>query len=354
MSSDPQAYIELQRQIATTKRIFGAELAKHLNLVEVEAPLLSRVGDGTQDNLSGFEKAVQVRVKEIPEANYEVVHSLAKWKRMTLGDHKFPEGQGLYTNMKALRVEDTLDNVHSVFVDQWDWELVMKQEDRNVQFLQAAVRKIYSALREAEKQVSELYGIKPILPERITFLHTQQLLAKFPDMDPKARERAAVKRFGAVFLLGIGGKLTNGDRHDARAPDYDDWSSPVSVDSQKIGFPEDAPTPENPSVNSLVSLEGLNGDILVHNPVLDDVLELSSMGIRVDRETLLRQLEISGDMERVQYTWHKRLLSGDLPQTIGGGIGQSRTVMFLLRKQHIGEVQCSVWTKEIMSKYHVL
>nr|AGT02758.1 aspartate-ammonia ligase [Angomonas desouzai] len=347
----PDAYIELQEQIYFTKKTFGDELSKALNLIPVECPILSRVGDGTQDNLSGFEKAVQVRIKDIPEASYEVVHSLAKWKRRTLADYKFPVGRGIYTNMRALRVEDVLDNVHSVYVDQWDWEKVMKPEERTVEYLQNTVRSIYEAIRATEKQVCEKFpSITPILPEKIAFVHSQQLLEKYPDVDPKERERAVAKQFGAVFLIGIGGKLTNGDRHDCRAPDYDDWSTPVDFSSSDVGFP----TTEAPSVNSLVSLKGLNGDILVYNPVLDDVLELSSMGVRVDSDTLKRQLEITGDNDRVQYEWHQRLLSGDLPQTVGGGIGQSRLTMFLLRKKHIGEVQCSVWTKEIKSHYDVL
>ena len=353
MSSDPQAYMDLQKRILTVKTIFTEELCQAMNLIQVECPMLARVGDGTQDNLSGFEKAVQVRVKDIPEANYEVVHSLAKWKRKTLGDHKFAVGTGIVTNMRALRVEDTLDNVHSVYVDQWDWERVMKPEERTLEFLQEVVRNIYGALRATEQRVSAAFpDITPILPEKITFLHAEQLLKKFPDLDPKSREREAVRRFGAVFLIGIGGKLSHGDRHDARAPDYDDWSSPVSIDSSKVGFP--SVDGETPSVDSIMSLEGLNGDILVFNPALDDVLELSSMGIRVDPETLRRQLEITGDNDRLRYTWHQRLLNGDLPQTIGGGIGQSRTTMFMLRKKHIGEVQASVWPIEASKKYPLL
>lgn len=350
MSSDPEAYITLQQQISFVKQTFTNNLCEGLNLIVTECPILTRVGDGTQDNLSGFEKAVSVRVKEIPEASYEVVHSLAKWKRKTLGDHKFPVGQGIVANMRALRVEDTLDNVHSVYVDQWDWERVMTPEERSLDFLQEIVRKVYGAMRKTEQEVCARYpDITPILPEKITFLHSQQLLTKYPDLDPKAREREAAKAYGAVFLIGIGGKLSHGDRHDARAPDYDDWSSPVSVDSSKIGFPE-----EQPSVNELISLSGLNGDILVYDPAIEDVLELSSMGIRVDRDTLLRQLKITEDEDRLQLPWHKRLVDGTLPQTVGGGIGQSRLTMFLLRKAHIGEVQCSVWTKEIEHKFPVL
>ncbi|KAG5501838.1 hypothetical protein JKF63_04108 [Porcisia hertigi] len=353
MLSDPQAYIDLQTRISTVKAIFAEELSKALNLIRVECPILARIGDGTQDNLSGWEKAVQVQVKEIPKERFEVVHSLAKWKRKILGDHKFSVGQGILTDMRALRVDDTLDNIHSVYVDQWDWERVMPPGDRCLEYLMATVRSIYQVLRETEKRVcTQFPDITPVLPESIKFLHAEQLLSRYPTLDPKAREREAVKEFGAVFLIGIGGKLSHGDYHDVRAPDYDDWSSPVSIDSSKIGFPTtDA---EKPSVNAITSLRGLNGDILVYNAVLDDVLELSSMGIRVDQETLRRQLDITDDNDRLQHSWHQRLLNGDLPQTIGGGIGQSRMTMFMLRKKHIGEVQCGVWPQDIVENYSVL
>ncbi|KEG12513.1 asparagine synthetase A [Trypanosoma grayi] len=344
---DPAAFILLQEQISAAKQVFSDALAKALNLVETQAPILSRIGDGTQDNLSGFEKAVQVRVKEIPESNFEVVHSLAKWKRQTLGDHKFPVGQGIFVHMKALRVEDTLDNVHSVFVDQWDWEMVMPPAQRNLAFLQDTVRRVYTAMRQAEATICSRYKLEAVLPEEITFLHSEQLLSMYPNMDPKDRERSIVKRHGAVFLIGIGGKLSSGDRHDMRAPDYDDWSTPLQAEATGSFM-------AHPTMNALASLEGLNGDILVYNPVLDDVLELSSMGIRVDSETLRRQLALLGNEDRLQYVWHKRLLAGEFPQTIGGGIGESRLVMFLLKKKHIGEVQCSVWPKEVHRDYRVL
>ncbi|KAG5502134.1 hypothetical protein GH5_05081 [Leishmania sp. Ghana 2012 LV757] len=353
MSCDPQAYIDLQARIVRVRAIFTEELTKALNLIQVECPILTRVGDGTQDNLSGFEKAVQVRVKEIPEAEYEVVHSLAKWKRKTLGDHKFPVGLGIVTNMRALRVEETLDNIHSIYVDQWDWERVIAPEDRCLEYLQSTVRSLYEALRQTERRVcAEFPDITPVLPASIKFLHTEQLLQRYPELDPKSREREAVKEFGAVFLIGIGCKLSHGDHHDVRAADYDDWSTPVSIHSPEIGFPILGGA--KASVNAAVSLQGLNGDILVYNPILDDVLELSSMGIRVDKEALCRQLEMTGTNDRLQYTWHQSLLNGDLPQTIGGGIGQSRMVMFMLRKKHVGEVQCSVWPSEAMKQYSLL
>lgn len=358
MSSDPAAFIDLQVRIAAVKKYFTEELSNALNLVPVECPMLARVGDGTQDNLSGFEKAVQVRIKEIPEANYEVVHSLAKWKRKTLGEHQFSVGQGIITNMRALRVEDTLDPIHSIYVDQWDWEVVMEPENRTFSFLKQKVQAIYTALLTVQRRLADEFpDIAPLLPPNITFLHSQQLLERFPTLDPKSREREAVKRFGAVFLMGIGGELTNGDRHDARAPDYDDWSSPVQLHPLEIGFPDGATADvqeQHPSVDQLMSLKGLNGDILVYNPILEDVLELSSMGIRVDPETLQRQVNITGDHDRMRYTWHQNLLNGLMPQTIGGGIGQSRVTMFFLQKRHIGEVQCSVWPIETVKEYNVL
>ncbi|ORC87603.1 asparagine synthetase A [Trypanosoma theileri] len=346
-SGDPADYILLQEQIATVKQVFSTALARELNLIEAQAPILARVGDGTQDNLSGYERAVQVRVKAIPKAEFEVVHSLAKWKRQTLADHKFPVGKGIYVHMRALRVEDTLDNIHSVCVDQWDWELVMRPEQRTLEFLQGIVRRVYAAMREAETIICQKYDLEAVLPKDIHFIHSEHLLTMFPKDDPKDRERAIVRKYGAVFLIGIGGKLSSGNSHDMRAPDYDDWSSPLSVEAPVM-------VSEDPTVNSLVSLQGLNGDILVYNPVLDDVLELSSMGIRVDADTLRRQLALLGNEDRLQYVWHKRLLSGEFPQTVGGGIGQSRLAMFYLKKKHIGEVQCSVWPEETQQEFDVL
>lgn len=345
--SDPALFIQLQEQIATVKRVFGDTLSKALNLVELQAPLLARVGDGTQDNLCGFEKPVQVHIKNIADSEFEVVHSLAKWKRQVLADHKFPVGQGVYVHMKALRVEDDLDNVHSVYVDQWDWELVMSSEQRNISFLTDIVRRIYSAIRETENIICSKYDISPVLPQEITFVHAEELLNMFPDMTAKEREREIVKKHGAVFLIGIGGKLSSGDLHDMRAPDYDDWSSPISLSESETHF-------KHSTMNFLESLKGLNGDILLYNRSLDDVLEVSSMGIRVDADTLRKQLALLGNEDRLQFNWHKRLLAGEFPQTVGGGIGQSRLIMFLLKKKHIGEVQCSVWPAEFYKKYNLL
>ncbi|WP_375056277.1 aspartate--ammonia ligase [Zobellella sp. DQSA1] len=316
-----QAYIERQRQIRFVKEYFSGQLAQQLNLLEVQAPILSRLGDGMQDNLSGSEKAVQVKVKSIPAATFEVVHSLAKWKRHTLARFGFEPGEGIYTHMKALRPdEDRLSPIHSVYVDQWDWELVMTAEDRHADFLAATVKRIYGAIQRTEQAAAAEFGLTPFLPEHIQVLHAEELLARYPDLDAKGRERAITKELGAVFLVGIGGKLSHGEIHDVRAPDYDDWSS-----------------------EGRDGLAGLNGDILVWNPVLEDAFEISSMGIRVDQDALRRQLALTGHEDRAEQEWHQALLAGELPQTIGGGIGQSRLAMLLLQLGHIGQVQCGVW-----------
>ncbi|MBV7693534.1 aspartate--ammonia ligase [Limnobaculum sp. M2-1] len=319
-----KSFIQKQQQITFVKSFLSRQLEQKLGLVEIQAPILSRVGDGTQDNLSGCEKAVQVKVKAIPGATFEVVHSLAKWKRQTLGRFGFVPGEGIYTNMKALRPdEDRLSPIHSVYVDQWDWERVMSDSERNTDYLKQTVRSIYSAIKETEAAVAKEFGYKPFLAAEIKFIHSEELLQRYPDLDAKGRERAIAKEFGAVFLIGIGGKLSHGEAHDMRAPDYDDWTTP-GADG-----------------------EGLNGDILVWNPVLEDAFELSSMGIRVDAETLKRQLSLTNDEGRLALEWHQALLRGEMPQTIGGGIGQSRVVMLLLQQKHIGQVQCGVWTPEL-------
>ena len=318
-------FIQKQQQISFVKSSFSRQLEKQLGLIEVQAPILSRLGDGTQDNLSGSEKAVQVKVKTLPQDTFEVVHSLAKWKRKTLGMHDFGPGEGLYTHMKALRPdEDRLTPIHSVFVDQWDWERVMGDGQRTPEFLKETVRKIYAAMKATEAEVAAEFGIEPSLPEEIHFIHSETLLRRFPDLDAKGRERAIAKELGAVFLIGIGGKLSHGKAHDVRAPDYDDWTS-----IGEEGF------------------AGLNGDIVVWNPVLEDAFELSSMGIRVDAETLKRQLALTDDEERMKLEWHQSLVRGEMPQTIGGGIGQSRLVMLMLKQLHIGQVQCGVWAPEV-------
>lgn len=319
------AYIAKQRQISFVKSHFSRQLEEKLGLIEVQAPILSRLGDGTQDNLSGSEKAVQVKVKTLPQAQFEVVHSLAKWKRKTLGQHDFSAGEGLYTHMKALRPdEDRLSPVHSVYVDQWDWERVMGDGERHLGTLKQTVETIWAAIKATEAAVSEQFGLKAALPEQIHFVHSETLQSRFPELDAKGRERAITKELGAVFLIGIGGKLGDGKRHDVRAPDYDDWTT-----SCEGGF------------------AGLNGDILVWNPVLEDAFEISSMGIRVDAEALKRQLALTGDEDRLALEWHQALLKGEMPQTIGGGIGQSRLTMLLLQLPHIGQVQCGVWPAQV-------
>lgn len=319
------AYISKQRQIAFVKSHFSRQLEEKLGLIEVQAPILSRVGDGTQDNLSGCEKAVQVKVKNLPDAQFEVVHSLAKWKRQTLGQHDFSAGEGLYTHMKALRPdEDRLSPVHSVYVDQWDWERVLGDGDRHTGTLRSTVEAIYAGIKETEAAVSKEFGLPPFLPAQIHFVHSEDLLSRYPGLDAKERERTIAKELGAVFLIGIGGELSDGKRHDVRAPDYDDWSTPGET-----------------------GLHGLNGDILVWNPVLEDALELSSMGIRVDADALKRQLKITDDEDRLHLDWHQALVRGEMPQTIGGGIGQSRLTMLLLQLPHIGQVQCGVWPAQV-------
>ncbi|ELY2797859.1 aspartate--ammonia ligase [Cronobacter dublinensis] len=321
------AYITRQRQISFVKAHFSRQLEEKLGLLEVQAPILSRVGDGTQDNLSGCEKAVQVNVKTLPQAQFEVVHSLAKWKRKTLGQHDFSAGEGLYTHMKALRPdEDRLSPVHSVYVDQWDWERVMGDGERHLGTLKQTVESIWSAIKATELAAAERFGLTPFLPQTIHFVHSETLQRRFPALDAKGRERAIAKELGAVFLIGIGGKLGDGKRHDVRAPDYDDWTMPT-----EDGF------------------AGLNGDILVWNPLLEDAFEISSMGIRVDADALKRQLALTGDQDRLALEWHQALLNGEMPQTIGGGIGQSRLTMLLLQLPHIGQVQCGVWPEQVQT-----
>lgn len=323
------SFKEQQQRISFVKQFFADKLAENLSLIEVQAPILSRVGDGIQDNLSGTENAVQVKVKTIPDSQFEVVHSLAKWKRKILSCHHFAVGEGLYTNMKALRPdEDQLSPIHSVYVDQWDWEKVISPQDRNLTYLKQTVEKIYSAIKATENAVSQKYHLSRFLPETITFMDSEQLLKRYPNLTPKERENAIAKELGAVFLIGIGGKLSNNEKHDVRAPDYDDWSSDNDLGSK-----------------------GLNGDILVWNPVLNSAFEISSMGIRVDPETLKRQLKITNDEDRLNYAWHQALINGELLQTIGGGIGQSRLVMLLLQQNHIGQVQASVWDNATSQQY---
>lgn len=324
-----KSFIHQQEEISFVKNTFTQYLIAKLDVVEVQGPILSRVGDGIQDNLSGIENPVSVNVLKIPEAKFEVVHSLAKWKRHTLARFGFNEGEGLVVNMKALRPdEDSLDQTHSVYVDQWDWEKVIPEGKRNLAYLKETVETIYKVIRLTELAVEARYDIEAVLPKKITFVHTEDLVTMYPDLTAKERENAITKEHGAVFLIGIGGVLSDGKPHDGRAPDYDDWTSASEGD-----------------------YKGLNGDILVWNDQLESAFELSSMGIRVDEDALKRQVAITGDYDRLNFDWHKSLLNGLFPLTIGGGIGQSRMAMFLLRKKHIGEVQTSVWPLEVRENF---
>ena len=310
--------------IKMIKHNFQKMLSQGLNLRRVTAPLFVLSGTGLNDDLNGVERAVNFPVKALGDQKAEVVHSLAKWKRAKLGAYQIEPGYGLYTDMNAIRADEELDNLHSLYVDQWDWEKTIRQEDRNLEFLKQTVRKIYNAIRETERKVYETFPhITPRLPEEITFIHSEDLLREYPDLTPSERESKAAQKYGAIFLIGIGAPLSDGKPHDGRAPDYDDW-----ISDNEDGY------------------KGLNGDILVWDSVLQRSFELSSMGIRVSPDSLMRQLKLRGCEERCQLNFHKRLLAGELPYSIGGGIGQSRLCMFLLQKAHIGEVQASIWPED--------
>lgn len=303
-------------------------LSTELRLRRVTAPLFVLKGLGINDDLNGVERPVTFPIRDLGDARAEVVHSLAKWKRLTLADYKVEPGYGVYADMNAIRADEELDNLHSLYVDQWDWEASMTAEQRNLDFLKDTVRRIYAAIRRTEYLVCDRYPeIKPFLPSEIHFIESEDLLQMYPDKSVKERENLICKEYGAVFIIGIGGKLSNGEPHDGRAPDYDDWTTENS-DGRR----------------------GLNGDILIWYPVLDRAVELSSMGIRVDREALLRQLEITGQQERKELYFHKKLLSGELPLSIGGGIGQSRLCMVLLHKAHLGEIQASIWPQDMLDE----
>jgi aspartate--ammonia ligase len=311
--------------ITKIKDFFQSNLSSELRLRRVTAPLFVLRGTGINDDLNGIERAVNFPIKDMGDVRAEVVHSLAKWKRLTLGDYKIEEGYGLYTDMNAIRADEDLGNIHSLYVDQWDWERVMTTEERNIDFLKMIVNRIYASFLRTEYLVSESFpDIKPCLPSEITFIHSEELLQLYPDKTPKEREIAIVKKHKAVFIMGIGGALSDGKKHDGRAPDYDDWSTIA----------------EN-------GLAGLNGDIILWNPVLEIAFEISSMGIRVDKAALLRQLEIEGKQDRLEMYFHKRLMDDTIPLSVGGGIGQSRLCMFFLRKAHIGEIQASIWPEDM-------
>ncbi|MEH6948097.1 aspartate--ammonia ligase [Bacillus sp. JJ634] len=301
------------------KNYFEDHFARALNVIKVSAPLLVNEGTGINDNLNGIERTVSFQASDINNSQIEVVQSLAKWKRIALARYGFASGEGLYTNMNAIRRDEVLDNLHSLYVDQWDWEKVILKEERNLHTLKTEVKQIYKAMKATESYMHEFHpALQPILPDDIYFITTQELEDLYPSLTPKQREDAITKEHKAVFVMQIGGALRSGEKHDGRSPDYDDWA--------------------------------LNGDILFWNPLLERAFEVSSMGIRVDKKTLLKQLKLANNEERRVLAYHQAILSENLPYTIGGGIGQSRLCMFFLKKAHIGEVQASIWNHQILKE----
>lgn len=310
-----------EKAIKAVKDMFQINLSAQLALLRVTAPMVVLTGMGLNDDLNGVERPVTFPVKGMNERGAEVVHSLAKWKRLKLSQIGVEPGRGIYTDMNALRPDEDLDNIHSIYVDQWDWERVICKSDRNIEFLKKIVRRIYEAIKVTENKLYvEFPQIVPMLPENIFFITSEELLQLYPDLSPKERENEICRKYKAVFIIGIGGNLSDGKPHDTRAADYDDWN--------------------------------LNGDLLLWNPLLEIAFEISSMGIRVDEEALVRQLDAKGQSHKKDLYFHKKLLSGELPYTIGGGIGQSRLCMYLLRKAHIGEIQSAVWPEEMYQICH--
>ncbi|MCQ2115190.1 MAG: aspartate--ammonia ligase [Bacteroidales bacterium] len=319
---------ETEKGIKAVKEMFQQNLSAQLALLRVTAPMVVLTGTGINDDLNSIERPVRFPIKGMNEQNAEVVHSLAKWKRLKLGEMGVQPGRGLYTDMNALRPDEDLDNLHSIYVDQWDWEKVIRKEDRNLEFLKKTVRRIYEAIKVTENKLFVEYPqLQPLLPDDIMFISAEELLQRYPGMTAREREDAIVKEYKAVFIMGIGCKLSDGTIHDGRAADYDDWSTP-----NEEGF------------------NGLNGDIMLWNPVLERAFEVSSMGIRVDETAMKVQLAERGQEWKADLMFHKKLLNGELPYTIGGGIGQSRLCMYLLRKAHIGEIQCSIWPDEMRAE----
>lgn len=315
------------------KNFFQLNLETELYLHRVSAPLFVKQGTGINDDLSGVEKPVSFPVTEMEDTVAEVVQSLAKWKRMALPEYGISVNEGIYTDMHAIRPDEVPDNLHSLFVDQWDWEQRIAEKDRNLGYLKQTVQKLYAILQRTENYIYKLYGIKPALPKKIHFIHAEDLLQLYPGLTPKEREGEIVKQYGAVFLIGIGHELSHGEPHDGRSPDYDDWSTKNSE-----GY------------------YGLNGDILIWHPVLNCAFEVSSMGIRVSKEALEHQLALKDQNQRKELEYHEKLLSGDLPLSIGGGIGQSRLGMYFLRKAHVGEVSAGIWPaamKEICKQHRI-
>lgn len=317
---------QTEQAIKQIKDFFQLNLASELRLRRVTAPLFVKKGTGINDDLNGVERPVTFPIKDLDDVQAEIVHSLAKWKRLALADLQIGEGFGIYTDMNAIRPDEELTNIHSLYVDQWDWERVITEDQRNLDYLKYIVKKIYATLIRTEFHICETYlDIQPELPDEITFVHSEELESKYPDLSPFERETEEAKKHGAIFVIGIGGELPGGEIHDGRAPDYDDWSKPTGN-----------------------GLKGLNGDIILWNNVLNRAFEISSMGIRVNQEVLIKQLKIRGVEERKNLMWHNKLLNGELPLTIGGGIGQSRLCMYFLRKAHIGEIQSSIWPDEMI------
>ena len=313
--------LRMEEAIFFIKETFGRRLKQRLNLVNVSAPIVVLDGTGINDDLNGIEKPVSFRVKGIKNQNAVIVQSLAKWKRVRLKEFNFPAGKGLLTDMRAVRPDEDLSPIHSIYVDQWDWEKHMLSSQRNLDYLRHSVESIYEAFKATERDLFEAYPeYTPILPAKIHFIHAEELLRQFPDLKPKQREAEIARTHGAVFIIGIGATLSNGEPHDGRAPDYDDWST-----MNEEGY------------------YGLNGDIILWNPFIKRAFEVSSMGIRVDEIAMEKQLSLKGCLDRKKLLFHKMLLNSELPLSIGGGIGQSRTCMFFLKKTHIGEVQSSIW-----------
>lgn len=310
------------------KSTFQDKLAEELNLARISAPILVLSKTGINDYLTGRERPIKFNISNMNE-EAEIVQSLAKWKRVALADYEFSHGEGLYTDMNAIRPDEILDNLHSVYVDQWDWERIISEEERNLDFLKHIVRKIYHVIKGMEKFICDQFKNleRPFLPEDIHFIHSEDLLEMYPKLSPEERENEICREKGAAFVIGIGAELRDGKPHDLRAADYDDWSTETKNGKR-----------------------GLNGDILIWYPMLQCAFELSSMGIRVDKDSLLKQLEIKGEQENLGLYFHRRLLKEELPLTIGGGIGQSRLCMLFLRKAHIGEVQSSVWPDEMLKR----
>lgn len=313
--------VKTEKALFQLKDFFKKELSDQLNLMEVSAPIAVTSGTGINDDLTGIENPIRFLAKSYPDRKLEIVQSLAKWKRLKIGELEIPVGKGIITDMRALRPDEIISPIHSIFVDQWDWEKHISKTQRNLDFLKVVVEKIYGVIKDTERFISNLYpALGSALPDKITFIHTEELQYRYPKLTPRERENVVAKDHGAVFILDIGHELTDGVPHDLRAPDYDDWSTPTTG-----------------------KYRGLNGDIIIWNPVLESAFEITSMGIRVDKKALLNQLKLTNTENRLELRFHKCLINDELPLTVGGGIGQSRLAMFLLKKRNISEVQALIF-----------